>query len=112
MALVSLEEAKNYLRVDSSDEDAVVGILLASAGNLCADVARLTEEQWAAVNSTEDGSGTALYTEEEVSRIREVMKAAVLYALAYLYEHREEADHHGLTLTLRALLFSIREGVL
>lgn len=112
MALVSLEEAKNYLRLDSSDEDAVVGILLASAGNLCADVARLTEEQWAAVNSTEDGSGTALYTEEELSRIREVMKAAVLYALAYLYEHREEADHHGLTLTLRSLLFSIREGVL
>ena len=40
------------------------------------------------------------------------MKVAVLYALAYLYEHREEADHHGLTLTLRSLLFSIREGVL
>ena len=49
MALVSLEEAKAYLRVDSSDEDAVVGILLTSAGKLCADVARLTEEQCSGV---------------------------------------------------------------
>ena len=111
MALVTLEEAKTYLRVDSSDEDAVVGTLLASAGNLCADVARLTDEQWAAVDADET-EDTASYTEEELSRIREVMKVAVLYALAYLYEHREEADHHGLTLTLRSLLFSIREGVL
>ena len=111
MALVTLEEAKTYLRVDSSDEDAVVGIPLTSAGKLCADVARLTDEQWAAVDADET-EDTASYTEEELSRIREVMKVAVLYALAYLYEHREEADHHGLTLTLRSLLFSIREGVL
>ena len=111
MALVTLEEAKTYLRVDSSDEDSVVGILLTSAGKLCADVARLTDEQWAAVDADET-EDTASYTEEELSRIREVMKVAVLYALAYLYEHREEADHHGLTLTLRSLLFSIREGVL
>ena len=31
MALISTEDAKAYLRVDSSDEDATVGILLASA---------------------------------------------------------------------------------
>lgn len=35
-------------------------------------------------------------------------KAAVLYTVAYLYEHREEADHRGLMLTLRALLFGVR----
>ena len=34
----------------------------------------------------------------------------ILYAVAYLYEHREEADHHELTLTLRSLLFGIREA--
>ena len=34
-----------------------------------------------------------------------------LYALGYLFEHREEADHHALALTLRSLLFGIREGV-
>ena len=37
------------------------------------------------------------------------MRVAILYTLAYLNEHRGEADHHDLTLTLRALLFGIRE---
>lgn len=103
MALISLEEAKGYLRVDTADEDAMIGVLLSSAGRLCADVARLTNEQWEAVNSdTEDAS---------LIPVRETMKVAILYALGYLFEHREEADHHDLTLTLRSLLFGIREGV-
>ena len=29
--------------------------------------------------------------------------------MAYFYEHREEADHHALTLTLRSLLFGSRK---
>ena len=45
MALISLEEAKSYLRVDTEDEDAMIAVLLSSAGRLCADVARLTDEQ-------------------------------------------------------------------
>ena len=103
MALVSLEDAKGYLRVDTADEDAMIGILLSSAGRLCADVARLSNEQWEAVNSdTDDASLTP---------VRETMKVAILYALGYLFEHREEADHHDLTLTLRSILFAIREGV-
>ena len=103
MALISLVDAKEYLRVDSEDEDATIGVLLSSAGRLCADVARLTEEQWEAVNSdTEDASLTP---------VRETMKVAILYTLGYLFEHREEADHHDLTLTLRSILFAIREGV-
>ena len=103
MALVTLEEAKGYLRVDSADEDAVTGVLLSAAERMCADVARLTDEKWAAVNSdTEDTS---------LIPIRETMKVAVLYALGYLFEHREEADHHALTLTIRSILFAVREGV-
>lgn len=43
--------------------------------------------------------------------IRETMKVAALYALGYLFEHREEADHHALTLTLRSILFAVRERV-
>lgn len=38
-------------------------------------------------------------------------KAAIFYTAAYLYEHREEADHHALTLTLRSLLFGARKEV-
>ena len=103
MALVTLEEAKKYLRVDSADEDAMTGVLLSAAERMCADVARLSDEKWAAVDSdTED---------ESLTPIRETMKAAVLYALGYLFEHREEADYHALTLTLRSILFAVREGV-
>ena len=103
MALISLEEAKGYLRVDTADEDAMIGILISAAERLCADVARLSDEKWEAVSSdTEDAS---------LLPIRETMKVAILYALGYLFEHREEADHHDLTLTLRSILFAIREGV-
>ena len=83
MALISLEEAKGYLRVDTADEDAMIGILISAAERLCASLLP----------------------------IRETMKVAILYALGYLFEHREEADHHDLVLTLRSILFAIREGV-
>ena len=103
MALISLEEAKGYLRVDTADEDAMIGILISAAERLCADVARLSDEKWEAVSSdTEDAS---------LLPIRETMKVAILYALGYLFEHREEADYHALTLTLRSILFAVREGV-
>lgn len=113
MELVTLEDAKEYLRVDSSDEDALTGALLSASERLCADVARLSPGQWEALNA--DHTETAeepVYTKEELDQIQPVMRVAILYALGYLYEHREEADHHGLTLTLRSLLFAIREGVL
>ena len=46
---------------------------------------------------------------EDVFEESENAKPAVYYAVAYLYEHREEADHHALTLTLRSLLFGSRK---
>ena len=64
---LTLEEAKNYLHVDSSDEDGLISSLIASSIKLCRDVARIKDD--------------------------------------------EEADHHELTMNLRSLLFSIREGV-
>lgn len=103
MALISLDEAKEYLRVDTADEDAMIGVLLSSAYQICSDVARLSDEQRDAVDSDED--------DPSLIPIRETMRVAVLYALGYLFEHREEADHHALVLTLRSILFAIREGV-
>lgn len=87
--IVTLEEAKEYLRVNYDDEDHLLNDLLHAAHRLCMDVARLS-------------------CEEEFAEDTQRAKAAVLYAVAYLYEHREEADHHELMLTLRALLFGIR----
>ena len=109
MTFITLDEAKEYLRVDTSDEDALIGSLLSAAGNLCRDVARLTDEQWADIDS--DKCCSKYYSRAHMTDIRETLRVAVLYALGYLYEHREEADHHALTLTLRSLLFGIREGV-
>ena len=72
MVLVPLSEAKTYLRVDSSDEDALIGVLLSTAKHLCADVARLDSDKWSVVSGeTEDED---MYTDEELERIREVMR--------------------------------------
>ena len=107
MALISLDEAKAYLRVDSADEDAMIGSLLLSAGNLARDVGRISDEDWEEVIADTDEGDSA-----ELISLRATVRVAVLYALGYLFEHREEADHHGLVLTLRSLLFSVREGIL
>ena len=88
--MLTLEEAKQYLRVDFPDDDDLITSLIATARKLCMDVARMDDaDQFAA-------SGENAHT-------------AMLYAVAYLYEHREEADHHALVLTLRALLFGVRK---
>ena len=109
MALITLTDAKAYLHVDTADEDATISVLLSSAERLCADVARLSVSQWNDVNGSAEQ--TEEYDAPYLSHVRELMKIAILYTVGYLYEHREEADHHDLTLTLRAILSSIREGV-
>lgn len=87
--IVSREEMKEYLRVDYSDEDDLIDGFLQAAQDICMDVARAEDE--AALEKDLDRSRTA-----------------VMYAAAYLYEHREEADHAALMLTLRALLSGMR----
>ena len=87
--MITLEEAKKDLRVDSSDEDDIIQQELDAAENLVAAVLRK--------DSLEDESSP-------------ITVVAVLYTLAYLNEHREEADHHALTITLRNLLFGERDA--
>lgn len=89
--LITLEEAKLYLRVDSSDEDELINRLIETSEKLCMDVARVNSE--------------VLVEEVVTTRI------AVLYAMAFLYEHREEADYKELLTMLRALLFGVRQEV-
>lgn len=116
--LIPLYQAKDYLRVDSSDEDELIGILQSTAQQMCVDVARISQAQWKDIDTLSyDDNGnllpteSELYSEEELETLRATFRTAILYALGYLYKHREEADHHALMLTLRSLLFAVREGV-
>ena len=115
--MVTLEEAKAYLRVDSEYEDSLISSLIVSAKALCMDVARLSAQEWEGLTGFTQESETSLTirgeqkSKGELLQMKEVLRVGVFYALGYLYEHREEADHHGLVMTLRNLLFAIREGV-
>lgn len=82
--LVTLEEAKNYLRVDTAEDNQLIETILSAAHQMIMDILR-----------TDD----LAVLEKEANA-----KVAILYAVAYLYEHREEADHKALMLSLRALL--------
>ena len=73
---LTVEEMKNYMRIDFEDDDSLLENFIAAGKKQCMDILR-----------TDDEADT----------------------VAYLYEHREEADHHAMDLTLRALLFGSRK---
>jgi uncharacterized phage protein (predicted DNA packaging) len=87
--VITLEEMKNYLRVDFDDDNVLIENLLVAAKKQCMDILRTDDES--DLDSCFNG------------------RIAVLFTVAYLYEHREEADHHALDLSLRALLFGSRK---
>ena len=113
MSLITTDEAKTYLRVDSSMEDGLIDSLLMTAEKISADVGRMNAVEWEQLcdESTEE---MTVHGEDilvgDILQLRALMRTAVLFSLGYLYEHREEADHNQMLLTLRALLFGIREG--
>ena len=88
--IISVEEMKEYLRVDFDEDDALIENLIKSAERLCMDILR-TDDEEVLINDSN-------------------AKVAILYSVAYFYEHREEADHHALTLSLRALLSGSRKA--
>lgn len=90
---VTLEEAKTYLRVTTNDEDELIESLISAATQQVQDITRQSDSEFMA--------------NEERALIR--IRIALLFTVAYLYEHREEADHHALNLTLRDLLFGTRK---
>ena len=85
---VTVKEVKNFLRVDHNEDDTLIRSYIYAAESLCLDVMRTDDR-------------TKLKSEKNA-------KVAILYAVAYFYEHREEADYKALTLSLRALLFGSR----
>ena len=47
--------------------------------------------------------------ESDLDKDNPRLRTAIFYAVTYLYEHRDEADHRGLALTLRDLLSGLRK---
>ena len=90
--MVTLQEVKQYLRIDFEDDDTLLLSLISTAKQLVMDVGRMDEER---------------FSENE-----DVVWTAMLYTVSYLYENRNTADFSKLTLTLRAMLFAQREGVM
>ena len=90
--MITLKEAKNYLRVDYEEDDSLIQNLLSTAKNLVMDVGRMDE--------------SALAENEDIVR------TAMLFALGYLYESRSNPDYQKLTLNLRSILFAQREDVI
>jgi len=88
--LVTLEEVKNYLRVDTDEDDELISGLIITSQCICQGLLKAEDI-------------------EKIEAGREQVKTAVLYGTAYLYEHREKADHHGMIATLRALLSPLRK---
>ena len=85
---VSVKEVKTFLRVDHNEDDTLIRSYIYAAESLCLDVMRTDDR-------------TKLKSEKNA-------KIAILYAVAYFYEHREVADYKALTLSLRALPFGSR----
>ena len=90
--MITLKEAKNYLRVDYDEDDKLIQNLLSTSKQLVMDIGRMSEEDFSVNEDT--------------------VRTAVLFALGYLYENRSNPDYHKLTLNLRSILFAQREGVI
>jgi uncharacterized phage protein (predicted DNA packaging) len=90
--MITLKEAKNYLRVDYDEDDKLIQNLLSTSKQLVMDVGRMSEEDFSVNEDT--------------------VRTAVLFALGYLYENRSNPDYKKLTLNLRSILFAQREGVI
>lgn len=88
---LTLEETKQYLRVDFDDDDLIIEAFLLSAERTCLDILRTSSKK----KLEKDPNG----------------RVAMLYCVGYLYENREKANHTELNRTLRALLFGGRREV-
>lgn len=87
--IVSLEEAKLYLRVDGDAEDALITVFIETAEEICEGILRSSLS--------------------EFEEIPDTVKQAVMYVVANLYEKRETLDMKEVMDIVSRLLFSYRK---
>ena len=90
--MVTLEEMKNYLRVDDDDDDVLIGDMITAAERQCMDILRTDSEE--DLKAAQNG------------------KIAVMFTAAYFYEHRGEGGQEkataGLTVAESDIAFTVR----
>lgn len=89
--VVSLEEAKLFLRVENDVEDSLITQLIQS--------------------SQQTVENTLRHTLTEYDEVPADIIMAILYGVAYLYENRETADFKSIIQLMRAILFPYRNEV-
>lgn len=87
--LVTLNEAKLYLKVDGDTDDSLITSCINSAEELCEDILR--------------------FPLAEFVEIPETVKHAALYAIGNLYEQRETVDMQSMIDLMKRLLFAYRK---
>lgn len=86
--IISLEEAKLFLRVDSGEEDTLITKFIIVAEDICKGIIR--------------------YELTEFENIPECIRQSILYAVVNMYEQRENFDVKNVIETMTRLLFSYR----
>lgn len=86
--VLSLEEVKLYLRVDGDEENIIITKFIITAEELCEGILR--------------------YSLTEFTTVPETIKQAVFYAVANMYENRENFEVKEVLETMTRLLFSYR----
>lgn len=89
--MVTIDECKNYLKVDTDDDDNLIEILMDASIRIVKDMLRVED--------------FTTFKKKEKQQIR----TAIFYTLHFLYDERGNANHKDLMLTLRALLSNLRE---
>ena len=87
--IISLEEAKLYLRVEGDEEDALITSFIGASEEICEGILR--------------------YSLSDLSVVSETIKQAICYGVACLYEQREKVDSKEMLEVIKNLLFSYRK---
>lgn len=86
--IISLEEVKLYLRIDGDEEDALISNFINVSQDLVQGILRVQLS--------------------ELDPVPEIIKQAVMYSVANMYEKRENYDSKAVIQTMKNLLFQYR----
>lgn len=87
--IISLEEAKLYLRVDGNEEDTLITNFITAAEEICEGILR--------------------FSLTDFIELPETVKQAILFAVVNMYELRENFEVKEVLETMTRLVFSYRK---